>query len=107
MPIPRRNIRSLQDIRTLSGSVDQVTHPYMAYMRISCLEMEKARRGNERESAMHRVRNIDARFRDIEVEKDALMKMLGERNIVTRTDAPGDKPKSAPSHSTEGFKIRY
>ena len=53
MGIPKRAVRGLQDIRTLSGSVDQSTIPYRAYMKVSCLEMEKLRRQQERASAMH------------------------------------------------------
>ena len=45
------NLRSLKDIRTHSGRVDRVVVPYMAYMKISCLEMEKARRETEKSSA--------------------------------------------------------
>jgi hypothetical protein len=66
MGFPKRNIRGLQDIRTRSGNVDRIGHPYIAYMKITCLEMEKARRSQERESAINRVNNIDGRFKEIE-----------------------------------------
>ena len=108
MAIPKRNTRGLQDIRTLSGKVDQVSHPYRAYMRISCLEMEKARRGEERASAMHRVNNIDARFREIEAEKAELLKTLDERSSDNRpAHARVDNPRAAHRRSTGGFKVRY
>jgi len=85
-----------------------VEQPYRAYMKISCLEMEKARRGSERESAMHRVRIIDERFREIEAEKAALLKALG---TIERSDVPpGDETKRsrpAPAHNRAGFKISY
>ena len=77
MPIPKKNMRGLQDIRTLSGNVDQTVIPYKAYMRLSCLEMEKFRRGKERESAMHRVNNIDALLSD-EVE----IHIVGRAGVV-------------------------
>ena len=107
MPLSMRNIRSLQDIQTLSGKVDQVFRPYKAYMRITCLEMEKARRGKEREGAMHRVKNIDARLREIEAEKAALLQTMDERSAGDAIDAPGDEPKPAPRRSTGRLKIRY
>lgn len=97
----KRNIRGLQDIRTISGSVDQTTIPYKAYMKISCLEMEKARRGKERESAIHRIKNIDARFKEIESEKDAILQKLGEQNSANPV-----KAKSL-HRCGGGFKIRY
>ena len=104
MTIHKRTIRGLQDIRSMSGRVDQTSHPYRAYMRIACLEMEKARRGNERASAMLRVRNIDARFKDIEAEKATLSQAIGEDN---RGKHPGAGSKSTASQSTGAFKIRY
>jgi len=108
MAIPRRNMRGLQDIRTLSGSVDQIAEPYRAYMRISCLEMEKVRRGKERESAMHRVNNIDTRFQEIEEEKELLLHAL-DRSAGRNHPVKGGRlePKSRPARGTGGFKITY
>ena len=75
MAVPGRTVK---DIRTNSGRVDQISQPYRAFMRISALEMEKARRGMERKSAMERIDQIDARFREIEGEKRVLLGALGE-----------------------------
>lgn len=104
MAILRRGVR---DIRTLSGKVDQASIPYRAYMKISSLEMEKARRGKEKESAMRRVKDIDARFQEMEAEKDALLKALGERNGSQSIDAPAIEPKPVSRKNTGGFKVRY
>ncbi len=41
MAIPRRGI---QDIRTMTGRVRKATLPHEAYLRISHIEMEKARK---------------------------------------------------------------
>ena len=105
MAIPKRNARGLQDMRTHSGRVDQASLPYMAYMRLSCLEMEKFRRGEERKSAMHRIGNIDARFKEIEAEKARLLRSLprrkrGNSNGVSRVE-------SKPQRSTGGLKLKY
>jgi hypothetical protein len=97
----------LQDIRTLAGTVDQVATPYRAYMRLSCLEMEKFRRGKERESAMHRVNNIDARFAEIEAEKASLLQVLGERGAGRRARRSAEEDKPASARCDKGFKIRY
>lgn len=107
MAVPKRSIRGLQDIRTHSGSVDQIREPYRAYMRVTCLEMEKTRRGRERESAMHRVRNIDARFKEIEAEKDALLEALGERDRKDSADASDLAGETVQQGGREGFKVRY
>ena len=107
MSISKRNIRSLQDLRTLSGRIDQASTPYKAYMKLSCLEMEKCRRSKERESAMQRVKNIDARFREIEADKAALLQTLKERNCGNSDNAPGVEPKPALRRNTGGFKFKY
>jgi hypothetical protein len=107
MAFKKRNIRGLLDLRTLSGRVDQVSEPYRAYMRITSIEMEKVRRGQERESAMHRVKNIDERFNEIEAEKAALLQALGERNEGNSTRAQGIDEKPGTRRNPEGFKIRY
>ena len=103
MPISTRSIRSLQDIRTLEGWVDLAKQPYRAFMKITCLEMEKARREKERESALHRVENIDERLREIEAEKAGLMKVLG----VSDGKAAGPASRSVSAKGPEGFKFRY
>jgi len=68
----KRIMKGVQDIRTLSGRVDEGTIPYKAYMKLSILEMEKFRRGKEKQSALERVRNIDQRFQDIEAARQEL-----------------------------------
>ena len=57
MAIPAKGLNQL---RTLSGRVDQLSLPYRSYMQITCLEMERARRNMERKSASQRVALIDA-----------------------------------------------
>jgi hypothetical protein len=108
MAIAKRNIRGLQDVPTLSGRVDQTSLPYKAYMKVACLEMEKVRRGKERESASFRVKNIDARFKEIEDEKAALLLALAKRENGRPTDArdSGAKPEP-PSRSASGLRLRY
>ena len=109
MAIAKRNIRGLQDIPTLSGRVDQTALPYKAYMKVACLEMEKARRGKERESASFRVKNIDARFKEIEDEKAALLQALDKRDKERPTDAldSDPKPEPPPPRGASGLRLRY
>jgi len=82
----------------------------MAYMKISCLEMEKARRSKERQSAQLRIANIDARVAELDAEKDALLIGLGERRDV---GSPGlklrekDEEQATEGQGDVGFKIRY
>ena len=105
MSISKRNIRNLQDISTLSGKVDQIRAPYKAHMRISHLEMEKVRRNKEKESAMHRVKNIDKRLQEIEAEKEALWGILDQQNNGISIVKPKTKP--GPCNGSKGFRLKY
>ncbi|MBI3263871.1 MAG: hypothetical protein HYZ58_12075 [Acidobacteria bacterium] len=103
MSLPRKTMR---DIKTLSGRVDRVANPYMAYMQITCLEMEKARKGRERESTLQRLQILDARLRDIEREKASLLHALAERGGAPAAAAsPGRRP--AFNGGVGGLKLRY
>lgn len=101
----KANSRGLRDIRTRSGRVDRVGIPYMAYMNISCLEMEKARREKERLSALGRITSIEKRLREIEVEKDLLLKKLGERTQDALHKATNLKNVAIQGKS--GFRLKY
>ncbi|MBN1841103.1 MAG: hypothetical protein JW883_02335 [Deltaproteobacteria bacterium] len=101
MAIPQKTIRGVQDIRTHTRAAASAFQAHEAYMRLSCLEMEKARRGKERESAMRRVDLIDARFKEIEGEKAELLQTLGQREGLN------GRRTLAPCRQVEGVKIRY
>ena len=73
MAIPRRGI---QDIRTLTGKVRKATIPHEAYLRISHIEMEKARKTMESEKARQLMADIAARLAEIEAEKASLLQSL-------------------------------
>jgi hypothetical protein len=103
----KKIIRGLQDVRTLSGRVDKTASVYKGYMKLSCLEMEKFRRNKERESAMQRVNNIDARFRDIERDKKALLQALGCLDAGVSAPAKRDGHKQTAGPDAKGFRIKY
>lgn len=108
MAISKRNMRGLPHIRTLSGSVDRTIIPYKAYMKLSALEMEKARRGVERASAKKRIEEIDARFQEIEVEKASILQSLGKQNSDGADGkASGLKSKLSARQFGGGFKLQY
>jgi hypothetical protein len=98
MTIPRRGI---QDIRTLTGKVRKITIPHEAYLRISHIEMEKARKTMESEKARQLMADIAARLAEIEAEKASLLQSLaagGGKSALGRT---------GPPRHTGGFKIKY
>jgi hypothetical protein len=109
MALLRKGIR---DIRTLSGRVDRVSLPYRAYLKISCLEMEKARRTREKESAQEGIARIDARLAEIEAEKAALLQALkdmAQEGNQGATASGGQEPagKAPGEPRGGGFKFRY
>ena len=107
MAIPTKG---LNNIRTLSGQVDQLSLPYRRYMQISCLEMEKARRGMERKSASQRIALIDARLAQIEKAKQELLQAMapsGEGVPARLPSLPSLELKPTPRRGAGGFKIRY
>ena len=104
MAIPTKGVNN---IRTLSGRVDQLSLPYRTYMQITCLEMEKARRGMERKSASQRIALIDARLAQIEKDKQELLQAVTTSGQRVPGRLPGLELRPTPRRSAGGFKIRY
>ena len=98
--------RGLKNLRTLSGRVDPSALSYRAYMRITCLEMEKVRRNAERNSAAQRIGEIDSRLREIDKEKRELLEAV-HAGPKASSRLPGIELKSAPYRKAAGFRIRY
>lgn len=108
MKLPNSSaIRGLRDIRTHSGRVDTTHIPYMRYMRITALEMEKARREKEKSSAQARIRSIDLRLSEIEDEKRALLAEDGERSNAGTRPRAGAESAHAPHDINRGFRLKY
>jgi hypothetical protein len=109
MTIPSGTIKGLQDIRSHSGRAREGAIPYRAYMRLSCLEMEKFRRTRERESAMVRVRNIDARFREIDSEEAMILGAITKQDKTGPSDAPGgdNVDNHLVAGNSVGFRFKY
>jgi len=100
-------IRGVRNLKTLSGRVAPVALPYQGYMQITCLEMEKARRGTERRSASERLAEIDARLREIEIEKTAVLEALSQQGTGGGPRLPGREVWPSPARASSGLKIRY
>jgi hypothetical protein len=104
-------MRGVKDIRTRSGTPDQVILPYKAYMAITALEMEKFRRETERDNLMLRLNNVNARLQTVESEKAALLQRLGK----DAAGRPGRQPlkssrpsRPCPAAGRAGaFKFQY
>jgi len=104
MPVTARGVKN---IRTLSSRVDSAALPYRAYMQITALEMEKARRCAERASAARRIAEIDARLRELEKEKTILLAAVAAPAGRPPGRIPGLELKPAAPRRAGGFRIRY
>ncbi len=101
MRTAKRNLRGLRDLRTRAGQADGASLPHRAYMKLACLEMEKARRRIERSSALQRLHTIDERIRDIETEQAAIRQAMGTAAVTP----DGAEPK--PRGGKRAFKVKY
>jgi hypothetical protein len=99
--------KGLNNIRTLSGRVDQVSLPYRIYMQITCLEMERSRRDKERQSASQRIMEIDARLKQIDQAKQELLQAVSTKGKGLPARLPGLELKPTIRRGASGFKIRY
>jgi hypothetical protein len=111
MPPPKRIIRGVKDIRTRSGTPDQVVVPYKAYMAITALEMEKFRRETERDNLMLRLNNVNARLQTVDSEKTALLERLGKEANGRHVRRPVKSSRPARdctgARDADGFKFKY
>ena len=88
-----RPLRGLADLRTLTGRSDTQIPAHKAYLRISFLELERARRKQEIRAAGERFDLIHARFREIDVEiADILASLNGTAPRAHALEAPHRSP---------------
>ena len=103
MAIPSTRRRGLRDIRTHTALAHHASKPYLTFLRIGALEMERVRREAERDNAIARVRDLDARCREIDAEKDGLLRAIGERR-----GSPAQRGARRGASTTAGrVRIRY
>lgn len=111
-------MRGMHQIRSSAGkltraAVSKQSKDYQLFMQITCLEMEKVRRGVERAAALTRVQRIDARLNEVEAEKAMLMSKLSERGaglaaLAHAVSGPDTTAASLSRESAPGaFHIRY
>jgi hypothetical protein len=107
MPVNKKTIRRVQDIATISSRGENGVIPYKAYMRLSILEMERHRRGRERDKALALLAEIDVRFKEIDTERTQIFKSLGFSEPVDLSKLPKPSASTVQSKSSKSFRIRY
>jgi hypothetical protein len=75
--------RGLAALRTLAGKSETRVPAYKAYLRVSFLELERSRHGQEIGTAQARVERMLARCREIEAEKATILAAAGEPGAST------------------------
>jgi hypothetical protein len=100
--IPRRGV---QDIRTMTERISDADNPQRKYLALAMLELERARRNKEKQSASQRVHNIDQRLADISAEQTELL-AAAEAELQTAAMQPR-RGQSADAECEGGFKIAY
>ena len=102
--VPRRGI---QDIRTMSERISDADNPQRKYLALAMLELERARRNKEKQSAGQRVANIDQRLADITAEQTELL-AAAEAELDTSTLAERRGPAAdSDARSEGGFTMTY
>jgi hypothetical protein len=65
--------RTLHDLRTMGARVSDAEKPARRYIRLAILELEKVRRGKEKDRACRRIRDLDQRLREVAEEQAGLV----------------------------------
>ena len=107
--------RGLQDIRTMSERISDTDNPQRKYLALAMLELERARRNKEKQSAGQRVANINQRLADIASEQTELLSAAeAELDASVRARLMLDGPPQPPGGegqgmgpADEGFKLSY
>ncbi|KAF2990123.1 hypothetical protein OGR47_11585 [Methylocystis sp. MJC1] len=97
MAMHRQPSRGLSDLRTLTGRTDKSIPAHKAYLRMSFLELERARRSLELRAATDRSDAINARFREIDKE-------IAEITTQLNGTAPPAQPVTAVRKSPVGMR---
>ncbi len=89
--IPSKTQRSLNVLRSLSGAAHKAMAPHAAYMKITTIELEKMRLRKARDHAVRRIGEIDARLRELDARKAALMEAIATAYAPPPPRAPAAK----------------
>jgi hypothetical protein len=99
--------RSVQDIRTMSERISETNNPQRKYLALAMLELEKARRKQEKQSSSQRVANIDRRLAEIETAQTSLL-AAAQAELGGRTLGNGAGTDDQPDFpDDQGFQLTY
>lgn len=107
--------RGVADLRTLGGLADKRTPAYKAYLRISFLELERARHGQEIGAVQRRLEFMLRRCQEIDAETSAILASVAPSPAQAklapspaRGGAARSLPNDAPAKPRQGrFHVSY
>jgi len=102
-------LRGMANLHTMAGRADGPVKPHKVYLRLSVLEMEKARLNIERVAAQKRIDRIIARNQEIEAEKEKIFATLPPEELSLRgKSGPQEgKPALNLTKGKRGKSFRY
>jgi len=103
----QKYLRGLAELKTRSGLGSSMIAPHTAYMKITSLEIEKLRLSRVRENAMQRIVDIDARFKEIQREKTALLAAIGPSACAPPAAVNGERNRGVGLQQRGSITIRY
>jgi hypothetical protein len=99
--------RGLQDIHTMTERISSVDNPQKKYLSLAMLELEKARRNKEKQSATQRVTNINQRIADIQAEQQELLAVAENEMDTLASDKSCFETKTTDGMSSGSIKLTY
>ncbi len=99
--------RGLANLRTLAGRADRRSLSYKEYLRISFLELERARHAQEIETARRRLEFMLARCREIDTEKAAILGGAAPRAAAAHEHRATTGARSAVPPAGRPFRFSY
>ncbi len=101
MTLRVRPARGLASLHTLASRADERMPAHKAYLRISFLELQRARHGQEMTTARGRLESLRTRCERIEHEKAAILASIGQPPAAARPRA------ASTGHSGARRKPRF
>jgi hypothetical protein len=102
-----RPCRGLQDIRTMSERISHTDNPQRKYLALAMLELEKARRNKEKQSAARLVENINQRVAEIEEEQTRLLAAAEAELAESPLTGRSDRTTDLESQAEQVFRLTY
>lgn len=97
--------RGLASLRTLATQADRRMPAHKAYLRISFLELERARHDQEMTTAERRLASMQGRCRGIDAEKAEILASIGQ--AAPAPPVPAARASQPAGRGKPRFQVSY